>query len=86
MVENNIQKLDDSVVSHVAKLLQVALLTGTDIVDHMRMIRLKNHTQNNDVLVLEDEYRSIFDNSLETMVKNAEKSIQEESESSEQSW
>lgn len=85
MVENNIQKLDDSVVSHVAKLLQVALLTGTDIVDHMRMIRLKNHTQNNDVLVLEDEYRSIFDNSLETMVKNAEKSIQEESESSEQS-
>lgn len=85
MVENNIQKLDDSVVSHVAKLLQVALLTGTDIVDHMRMIRLKTHTQDNAVLVLEDEYRSIFDNSLETMVKNAEQSIQEESESSEQS-
>ncbi len=86
MVEtNNIQKLDDSVVSHVAKLLQVALLTGTDIVDHMRMIRLKTHTQDNTVLVLEDEYRSIFDNSLETMVKNAEQSTQEESESSEQS-
>ena len=86
MVEtNNIQKLDDSVVSHVAKLLQVALLTGTDIVDHMRMIRLKTHTQDNTVLVLEDEYRSIFDNSLETMVKNAEQSTQEESESSEDS-
>ena len=85
MVENNIQKLDDSVVSHVAKLLQVALLTGTDIVDHMRMIRLKTHTQDNTVLVLEDEYRSIFDSSLETMVKNAEQSVQEESESSEQS-
>ena len=78
-------RLDDSVIGHVAKLIQLAILTGTDIVDHMRMIRLKNHTQNNDVLVLEDEYRSIFDNSLETMVKNAEKSIQEESESSEQS-
>ena len=86
MVEtNNIQKLDDSVVSHVAKLLQVALLTGTDIVDHMRMIRLKTHTQDNTVLVLEDEYRSIFDNSLEMMVKNADQSIQEESESIEQS-
>tara|TARA_B100000212_G_scaffold110904_2_gene82501 strand:+ start:7921 stop:8178 length:258 start_codon:yes stop_codon:yes gene_type:complete len=85
MAEDNIQKLDDSVVSHVAKLLQVALLTGTDIVDHMRMIRLKTHTQDNAVLVLEDEYRSIFDNSLETMVKNAEQSTQEESESSEQS-
>ena len=86
MVENNIQKLDDSVVSHVAKLLQVALLTGTDIVDHMRMIRLKTHTQDNTVLVLEDEYRSIFDNSLEMMVKNADQAIQEESESIEQSW
>ena len=86
MVEtNNIQKLDDSVVSHVAKLLQVALLTGTDIVDHMRMIRLKTHTQDNTVLVLEDEYRSIFDNSLEIMVKNADQAIQEESESIEQS-
>ena len=84
MIENNIQKLDDSVVSHVAKLLQVALLTGTDIVDHMRMIRLKTHTQDNAVLVLEEEYRSIFDSSLETMVNNADQASQEESESSEQ--
>ena len=77
--------LHDSAIAHIAKLIQMALLTGTDIVDHMRMIRLKTHTQDNTVLVLEDEYRSIFDNSLETMVKNAEQSTQEESESSEDS-
>ena len=47
-----VSKLDDTVVSHIAKLLQVALLTGTDIIDHMRMIRLSSHSQDDSVLVL----------------------------------
>ena len=76
-------KLDDTVVSHIAKLLQVALLTGTDIIDHMRMIRLVSHSQDESVLVLEEEYRDIFDNSIEVMVKNAEQSTSEESTLSE---
>jgi hypothetical protein len=74
-----ISKLDDTVVSHIAKLLQVALLTGTDIIDHMRMIRLSSHSQDENKLVLEEQYRSIFDNSIEVMVKNADKTIKEES-------
>ena len=78
-----VSKLDDTVVSHIAKLLQVALLTGTDIIDHMRMIRLTSHTQDDTVLVLEEEYRNIFDNSIEVMVKNAEKTNSEESTLSE---
>ena len=76
-------KLDDTVVSHIAKLLQVALLTGTDIIDHMRMIRLSSHSQDDTVLVLEEEYRNIFDSSIDVMVKNAEKSTTEESSLSE---
>lgn len=78
-----VSKLDDTVVSHIAKLLQVALLTGTDIIDHMRMIRLVSHSQDDSVLVLEEEYRDIFDNSIEVMVKNAEQSTSEESALSE---
>ena len=78
-----VSKLDDTVVSHIAKLLQVALLTGTDIIDHMRMIRLVSHSQDDAVLVLEEEYRDIFDNSIEVMVKNAEQSTSEESTLSE---
>tara|TARA_B100000214_G_scaffold101731_1_gene71055 strand:- start:1000 stop:1242 length:243 start_codon:yes stop_codon:yes gene_type:complete len=78
-----VSKLDDTVVSHIAKLLQVALLTGTDIIDHMRMIRLVSHSQDDSVLVLEEEYRDIFDNSIEVMVKNAEQSTSEESTLSE---
>ena len=42
MPENDVKvlNLNDSVIAHVARLLQVSMLTGTDIVDHMRMIRL----------------------------------------------
>lgn len=73
-----VNKLDDTVVAHIAKLLQVALLTGTDIIDHMRMIRLTSHSQNEGILVLEEEYRKIFDSSIEVMVKNSEQSTSEE--------
>ena len=35
--------LDDSVISIIAKTLQVALLTGTDIVDNLRTIEIQNN-------------------------------------------
>ena len=67
-------KLDDSVVGHIAKLLQVALITGTDIIDHMRMIRL---TSEDDNLVLQSEYQEIFDSSLEKMLENVQTETEE---------
>ena len=33
-------KLSDEVIGHIAKQLQIAILTGTDIVDNLRMIIL----------------------------------------------
>ncbi len=69
-------RLDDSVVGHIAKLLQVALITGTDIIDHMRMIRLASEDSN---LVLQKEYQEIFDSSLEKMLEN----VQTETENTE---
>ena len=68
MQEKTLQ-LDDSVIAHVARLLQVSMLTGTDIVDHMRMIRL---TENESSLVLEGEYQKVFDGSLDAMLQNAQ--------------
>ena len=67
-------KLDDSVVGHIAKLLQVALITGTDIIDHMRMIRLTPEESN---LVLQKEYQEIFDSSLEKMLENVQTETQD---------
>ena len=48
-------KLDDEVVAEVARSLQRALLTGTDIVDHIRAIELTVARGDNKIL-LSDEY------------------------------
>ena len=45
------------------------MLTGTDIIDHMRMIRLKSKDEN---LILQEEYANVFDGSLDSMLKNAQ--------------
>ena len=62
-------KLDDNVIAHIARILQVSMLTGTDIIDHMRMIRL---TSKEESLVLQEEYANVFDGSLDSMLKNAQ--------------
>jgi len=33
-------KLNDEVIGHIAKLVQLAILSGTDVVDHLRTIQL----------------------------------------------
>ncbi len=68
-MNKEILQLDDSVVGHLAKILQVALITGTDIIDHMRMVRLSTKDS---TLFLEEEYQQAFDTSLDTMLKNAQ--------------
>ena len=68
-MSEKVLQLDDSVVGHLAKLLQVALITGTDIIDHMRMVRLSAEDTK---LVLEEEYQKTFDSSLDVMLKNAQ--------------
>ena len=70
-MNDKIYKLDDNVIAHIARVLQVSMLTGTDIIDHMRMIRL---VDNEDSLTLEPEYSSVFDGSLDSMLKNAQQS------------
>jgi hypothetical protein len=48
-------RLDDEVVAEVARSLQRALLTGTDIVDHIRAIEL-NVARGDSKILLSDEY------------------------------
>lgn len=62
-------KLDDSVIAHVAKLIQLAILTGTDIVDHMRMIRLED---NDNALFLNAEYEENSTQNIQAMLEQIE--------------
>lgn len=38
MSEETTHKMTDHSIAHVAKLIQMAMLTGTDIVDHLRTV------------------------------------------------
>ena len=72
MKENRIIKLTDNTISHFAKLIQVAILTGTDLVDHMRMIELNLNEESNE-LSLNQEYASRFEEIINDMLNNLPK-------------
>jgi len=61
-------KLNDEVIAHIAKVLQMAILTGTDIIDHMRMIVLE--AQDGE-LFLNEEYSTVVNENIEKMIANA---------------
>lgn len=63
-------KLNDSAIAHIAKTLQVAILTGTDIVDNLRQVQF---VVEDDSLVVDPECSKEFSNNLEKMLENAEK-------------
>lgn len=63
-------KLNDEVIAHIAKQLQLAILTGTDIVDNLRMIQLK---EENGQLYLEPEYAKTADQNEKKMLEEAKK-------------
>ena len=58
--------LSDNSIAQIAKLLQVAILSGTDVVDHLRMLRL---SLDDGRLVPDSKYLETFENQLESMMK-----------------
>ena len=62
-------KLTDSAISHLAKLVQIAILTGTDIIDHMRMLEFSCDEDNH--LTIEEEYGNRFEDVIKDMLNNA---------------
>ena len=61
-------KLNDEVISHIAKSVQLAILTGTDIVDHLRMIELKEESGE---LFLTDEFAENAESNINKMLEAA---------------
>ena len=58
-------KLNDEVISHIAKLLQLAIITGTDIVDNLRMIKLE---ESEGILYLNEDYLSESNKNIAKML------------------
>lgn len=74
-----IYRLDDSVLAQIAKILQIALVTQTDVTDHMRQIVLEPNAEKPGNLVLTPEYKAndvaniqkLLDEAVQRLEKNA---------------
>lgn len=81
-------KFDDTVIATIAKTLQVALLTGTDIVDNLRQIEVQKNGDG--TLGITPNYNSNFEHWMAKMLEelenhqNSENFTQEEFEKEEQ--
>ena len=63
-------KLDDSVISIIAKSLQIAILTGTDIVDNLRRIEIENNGDG--TFGVTPNYNSTFEHWIAKMLEELE--------------
>lgn len=63
-------KLDDTVISTIAKTLQIALLTGTDIVDNLRQIEIENNGDG--TMRITPNYNSQFEHWIAKMLEELE--------------
>jgi hypothetical protein len=68
--------LDDKTIAQIAKCVQVAILTGTDVVDHLRQLQLDVDVNNSQITVT-DEYLSVFNNNIEKMLQEAAEKVEE---------
>lgn len=70
-------KLSDTSIAQIAKLLQIAILTGTDIVDNLRTIRFK--TNEDESLDPTATYLENFEENLNKMIAGLADRVNDES-------
>ena len=62
-------KFSDTTILTLVKLLQVALLTGTDIVDNFRTIVFE---ENDELLDITEESRDVLEKNIQKMLEEVE--------------
>jgi hypothetical protein len=63
-------KLDDSTIGLFAQLIQLALLTGTDIVDNFRTVQLVDSGEGK--LIPDPAFRDVFDANIQKLMAQAD--------------
>ena len=64
--------LSDQIIAEVSRLLQVAILTGTDVVDNLRLLEVQEDSKQEGVLVLTDAYTERAENNIDKMLAEAQ--------------
>tara|TARA_B100000900_G_C20375511_1_gene632253 strand:+ start:454 stop:711 length:258 start_codon:yes stop_codon:yes gene_type:complete len=70
--------LNDTTVAQIAKCLQVAILTGTDIADNLRMLQLE--LKEDGKAGVTDNYLEVFNNNIDKLLKEVNAPITSDSE------
>ena len=70
-------KIDDNVIAMVRELVQLSLLTGTNIVDHLRSVVVEVHPEDKRYVTLCPEYVENYNRMVEGLNKQAEQQMQE---------
>lgn len=65
-MDTNEVKMTDNAISHIAKLLQMAILTGTDIIDHLRSATF---ITNDGKVDIHPDYQETFDMNIQEMIE-----------------
>ena len=63
-------KLSDDTIAHMVKLLQMAIMTGTDITDNFRMLEL---VESEGVLEIDEDYLHVFNQNLDKIIAEGAK-------------
>lgn len=74
---NSVYKLSDDVIAALGKLLQLAILTGTDVTDWFRMIEVTPSTEDGSRLVVDPSYRERLDQQIDELERKAHTIIEE---------
>ena len=64
--------LSDNVLRRIVQVMQEGMLTGTDVTDHMRMIRLTPSDDDLSKLVMTQDYQDLVENQHEIMLHEIE--------------
>jgi len=76
--EKQTYNLEDSTIAQIAKCLQVAILTGTDIADNLRQLELEVKTDGK--IGVTEDYLGIFTNNIEKLLNEVQAPITVEDE------
>tara|TARA_E500000331_G_scaffold351381_1_gene397955 strand:+ start:1241 stop:1492 length:252 start_codon:yes stop_codon:yes gene_type:complete len=71
MTKKTTYTLEDTTIAQIAKCLQVAILTGTDIADNLRQLQLE--IKNTGKIGATEEYLNIFNNNIQKMLNDGPK-------------
>jgi hypothetical protein len=68
MTEKNLLKLDTNSIAHIVKLLQVAILSGTDITDHFRNLSFELVE---DTITISEVSENTLNNTIQEMLSKS---------------